>query len=119
MGLFGFGSEEESPMELREKRERGALARKFEKFPIYFTTAVDFDYEIIDGGLYTWCNSGVFEEAHDEALLDLKIDAHDIGADALIDVKLTIATGNEGTVMDGTGDEFFIVHMTGIAVKRK
>lgn len=119
MGLFSFGSDEENADDLREKKERAALAKKFKRYPVYFTTAVDFNYEIVDGGVYTWCKAYDFEEAHDEALLDLKIDANDVGADALIDVKITISTGNEGTVMDGTGDEFFIVYMTGIAVKRK
>lgn len=111
MGLFSFDSPE---VKAQKANRREALAR----FPIYFTAAVDFDYEIIHGGVYSWCINNSFEKAHNYVLDQLKESAFDMGADALIDVKFSIAAGNN-SCMDGTGNPYSVVHATGVAVKRK
>lgn len=111
MGLFGFDSPE-------EKAQKVAKKMALENFPIYFTAAVDFDYEIVHGGIYSWCINNSFEKAHNYVLEQMKESDFNIGADALIDVKFSIAEGNNNC-MEGTGNPYSVVHATGVAVKRK
>lgn len=109
MGLFGFDSPE-------EKAKKAAKKMVLENFPIYFTAAVDFDYEIIHGGVYSWCINNSFEKAHNYVLDQIKESAFNMGADAVIDVKFSIAEGNNNC-MEGTGNPYSVVHATGVAVK--
>ena len=111
MGLFGFDSPEEKAQKVDKKMA-------LENFPIYFTAAVDFDYEIVHGGIYSWCINNSFEKAHNYVLEQMKESAFNVGADALIDVKFSIAEGNNNC-MEGTGNPYSVVHATGVAVKRK
>lgn len=110
MGLFGFDSSEEKAKKVIKKEV-------LSNFPIFFTAAVDFDYEIIHGGVYSWCINNSFEKAHNYVLEQIKESAFNMGADAVIDVKFSIAEGNN-SCMDGTGNPYSVVHATGIAVKR-
>lgn len=111
MGLFSFDSPE-------EKAQKAAKKMALDNFPIYFTAAVDFDYKIVHGGIYSWCINNDFKKAHNYVLDQIKESAFNCGADAIIDVKFNITEGNNNC-MEGTGTPYSVVHATGVAVKRK
>lgn len=112
MGFFGFESEEEKQAKKKLADEKIKMETAINSLPIYFTSAVDFNYKIIRGDIYFWCTGeNDFEEKYNSALRSLRETGYECGADCLIDVKFNISTGVYGKA-------FYVIHATGIAVKR-
>lgn len=101
-----------------EKQEQALRTQAINSVPIYFTNAVDFDYKILDGEIYCW-HTGVtdFQKAYNETLYSLKKNAYNCGADCLIDVKFNISAYGQVTNASTYGG-IYVIHATGIAVKR-
>ena len=109
MFFLGFESKEEKRKKVEEQARR---EKAINTLPIYFTSAVDFDYKILHGGLYSWVTGeGDFNEKHESTLRGLRESAYNCGADCLIDMKFNITTS-------AYGRPFYVVHATGVAVKR-
>ena len=115
----------ESAESKRKKRELEEENKRIEEekirketiinsIPIYFTSVVDFEYKILSGSVYSWVTG---QENFDEALKfifhDLKNSAYYYGADCLIDVKFNVSQ-----VRVAGWPTTYVVHATGIAVKR-
>ena len=81
---------------------------------LYFTSAVDFEYKILSGSVYSWIISQEnFDAALESIFHGLKNIAYNCGADCLIDVKFNVSQGRvAGWPIT------YEIHATGIAVKR-
>ena len=122
MGFFCIESKNEKQDKLnreKEKLERERIQKEREKaidkVPLFFTHALDFKYKILCGCVYAWCHSDGFNKALETVHLELKKHAYEYNADCLIDVKYNISYAMGGSPAI---KREYIVHATGIAVKK-
>ena len=112
MSFFGLFESKE------ERQERDLRTQAINSLHIYFTDAVDFNYKILNGEIYSWhTDVRDFNKAYNETLYSLRKSAYNCGADCLIDVKFNISS-NSNILNASSCGSIFVIHATGIAVKR-
>ena len=110
-----------------QKKAKNEAAKKelaINKVEIYYTETVNFAYKILEGSILeiqiTYIGSEPSEKitkTTKDIIRNIKKQAYEIGADALIAVKIAHTPGNHGDDF-GTGCGYILTQATAIAIKK-
>ena len=112
MGFMGLDFLKESKQdEIENEEDLEIFSTK--TLDVYYTSAVDFKYNIVKGDIWAWDDGYDLNIAWESAISKLKDDAFNCNADCVVDVKVkVIPCGGDSS------NTFFTVYATGVAVKK-